>query len=840
MLIQVLQAAAIGYLPGAVAFRLPVADRARRAALEPAERLFWQVLLSLSISLSLVLALAAIGRYSFERLVGADLALAAAGALAARFRLRLGTPARRPGVAALVPLALLLLGVWRFFPSSEYVIGGKDPGTYMNEGIQIAQRGALAPVDPLIASVPPFARDLFFPSHQRSEYYSLRFMGFFIRDPDEGHVVGQFPHLFPASIALGYGLDGLSGARRTVGVWAVLGVLAVYFAGARLFGRMAAGAAAGLLAVHVIQVWFARYPNAEVVMQAMLFSALLASARAHVDGDRFFAPVAALLLGLLLFLRFDAVLGIAGVAGGLALVVLAGGKVRTSFLIVFGVAAVLAAAYLLGPMRAYAELPIVFLSNLRWWQYAAIAAGCLLIGIALALGARWPPVTSFVRSTAPGATAAVVCLAAVYALFLRQPGGKLTDYDAYALRTFTNVYFTVPGLIAALIGYALAARREFWRAPALFLTVAVFSLFFFYKVRIVPEHFWMARRFLPVILPGALLFAAAAALAGTRAGPRRARVLRGAIGGIFLVLLASQYVRAARPILEHVEYAGIIPKLEQLAAAVHDDDLLVVESRDASDTHVLALPLAYVYARNALVLASRAPDKASFALFLDWAHGRYRRVLFMGGGGTDLLSRRWAVRAVAGDRFQVPEYEVSAAGLPRSTRRKEFDYSIYEFVPAEPSSSDAPIDIDVGTRDDLNVLRFHAKEQSDGRTFRWSRGVSYLTLAALPETSREITLWMADGGRPDAAPPAAVTIALQYGAARDGSGASEQTLGTVNVTAGFKPYTLPIPAALAAAVARTNEPVRIRLASTVWVPEKVLGTPDDRDLGVMVDRVAVK
>jgi hypothetical protein len=37
-------------------------------------------------------------------------------------------------------LALVLLGIWRFFPPSEYIIGGKDPGTE-NEGIQIAQRG---------------------------------------------------------------------------------------------------------------------------------------------------------------------------------------------------------------------------------------------------------------------------------------------------------------------------------------------------------------------------------------------------------------------------------------------------------------------------------------------------------------------------------------------------------------------------------------------------------------------------------------------------------------------------------------------------------------------------
>ena len=230
----------------------------------------------------------------------------------------------RPGWEALIPIALVLLAIWRFFPSSEYIIGGKDPGVYVNEGVQIAQRGALSAPDPAIASVPNFARDLFFPSEHRTDYYSGRFMGFFIQDPEQGRVVGQFPHLFPASIAIGYGLDGLTGAQagdRRVGV---LGVLAVYFAGARFVGRAAAGAAACLLALNVIQVWFARYPNAEVVMQALLFAALLANARAHVDGDAFFAPIAGLLLGLLLFLRFDAVLGVAGVMAGLALTVVDG------------------------------------------------------------------------------------------------------------------------------------------------------------------------------------------------------------------------------------------------------------------------------------------------------------------------------------------------------------------------------------------------------------------------------------------------------------------------------------------------------------------------------------
>src|SRR5262245_34228694 len=367
-LTQLAQLALIGWLPGAAVFRLPWLDRDARASLDAEERGFWAIVLSVSLSLAIVIGLASFHRYTFRRLLVADVVVAVACLLLARGRLRLGASARRVTWTAIVPLAIVAVGIWRFFPPSEYIIGGKDPGTYMNEGIQIAQRGAIIVQDPVVASVPPFARDLFFPSYARPDYDSLRFMGFFVQDLDRGTVVGQFPHLFPASIAVGYGIDGLTGARRTVGVWAILGLLAVYFAAARLAGRAVAAAAAGLLSLHVITVWFAKYPNAEVVMQALLFAALLANARAHVDGDRFFAPVAAGLLGLLLFLRFDVVLGIIGVAAGLALGAFSGQRARVSFVATFAMLAAAACAYLLGPMRAYASGPILFLQTLPAWE----------------------------------------------------------------------------------------------------------------------------------------------------------------------------------------------------------------------------------------------------------------------------------------------------------------------------------------------------------------------------------------------------------------------------------------------------------------------------------------
>lgn len=827
---HLLQFIAVAWLPGAVVFRLPWLARERRAALPAEERAYWAIVISVAISLALVLGLAAVHRYSFTRLIIADVAIAGVLAVAARFDLRLGASARRAGVAACVPLAIALFGAWRFLPPSEYIIGGKDPGVYVNEGIQIAQRGAIAVQDPVVAAVPPFARELFFPQDTNKDYYlSLRFMGFFVRDPDRGTVIGQFQHAFPASVAIGYGIDGLTGARRAIAFWGVLGLLSVYFVGARLFGRPTGAAAAVLLALNVVQVWFARYPNIEMLLQTLLFAALLATARAQVDDDPFFAPIAGVLAALLLFARFDAVIAVAGIGIALTLAYAAGGRrPRWTFLAPLGAGLLLCVGYLGGPMWPYAQLPALYLINLPAWGHAALALALAGFAGLVLVARRSPAVPDRLTSLTPLLLTVAVAVLAAYALLWRQPGGSLAAHDAYALRTFADFYVTRAVLVAAVIGYALFARRLFWQDPAFFIVLTAFALVFFYKIRIVPEHFWAARRFVPIILPGTLLLASAAALAGARGNLLLTRAIRMPIGLVFIAVVSFWYARASKPIVNHVEYEGVIPRIQDLAAKIADDDLLIVEARDAgSDVHVFALPLAYTYARQVLVLASAAPDKRTFAAFLDSARARHRRVLFLGSGGSDLLSSRWTVEPIESVRFQIPEYDSPRNGYPRFAKQKEFDYSVYVFGP--PSAAAPATALDIGVGDDLHAVRFHAKEQSNGITFRWTQAQSFVVVNRIDAAARALVFRMDDGGRPPAAPPADVAVLI-----------GDRLLGTIQVRGPFREYEVPIPADVAAAAGGSGEPVRITLRTRTWNPLKTLGTSDDRDLGVMVDRVAVR
>ena len=238
----------VAYIPGALVFRLPIARREDRAGLAAEERLFWSIVISLALTSIVGLGLAAAGWYQFDRLLWIDGALSGTLAVVVRGRLRLPPTAPRPGWTAGVAAGLVTLAISIIFhvPPAEYVMGGKDPGTYMNEGIQIAQRGTLIYADPLVASIPPESLGLFMLEASRGRravrrdgatYHSRRFMGFYLLDPDQGTVLGQFPHLLPVWIAVGYGTNGLTGARYVVSLASILAIMAVYFCGGWLVGR---------------------------------------------------------------------------------------------------------------------------------------------------------------------------------------------------------------------------------------------------------------------------------------------------------------------------------------------------------------------------------------------------------------------------------------------------------------------------------------------------------------------------------------------------------------------------------------------------------------------------
>ena len=460
-------------------------------------------------------------------------------------------------------------------------------------------------------------------------------MGFHLRDPDAGTVTGQFPQGYPVWIAIAYGLDGVTGTRRVIAWWAILGVLAVYFAG-KPPDRTASGGRGGRPAV--------RPRHTDVVRALPEFrdrhagAAVCRAACARLRARRRGSVLRAR-RGLAARPRLvHAISGRAGCRRRRRRVAARprerpsrarrvpchddGMGCRRRHVLHDATAAVLRPACRVRAI-ARADPP-------RGASRSAVPAVCALIW-----ASRRPRVSAATRTFLPLALIAIVTVGGIYALFFREPGGRLAPHDAHAVRIFADLYFTPVAFGLALAGYALVVWRSFWRAPALILMITALSIFFFYKMRIWPEHFWLARRFLTEILPGALIFASAAMFAPvwmhevrirfaepveSRLHGNRRHCHRAARLPIPVCIVADSRHMSSTP--------GVIPRLERLASRFSDNDLVVVEARAASDLHALALPLSYIYARNVLVLSDSRPDKHAVREFLTWAHERYEQRVF--------------------------------------------------------------------------------------------------------------------------------------------------------------------------------------------------------------------
>ena len=831
----------IAYLPGALIFRIPVGRRWLRAALSAEERAFWGVAISLALSSVVALALALVDSFQLERLLLFNGGVSLTIGLFWRMKLRFGEEAPRTTRTAAAPLALLLLAAGTFFlvPPAEYINSDRDPSVYFNSGIQIAQQGSLLIDDPVVRSVPPQYREMFFPPEPAgARFDSMRFLGFYVLDGDAGTVVGQFPHLYPVWIAIAYETYGLTGARYVHGLWGVLGVLAVYLTGARLFGRRAAFAGAALLAVNVAQVWFARYFCTEMLFQVLAFGGVLAYIRAHVDGDRFFAPIAAILIGLTPFLHITGIVAIGAIGLATLLGRYGGQPFLASFALPLVVATGFAAVYYLTVLAHYT--PFWYIARFRP-EHGIVITGALAV-VALAFAAGRPAFAARVRRWLPPATTLALSILAVYALFIRVKGGLPATRDPATLYpeglyTFTFYYLQPLGLAAALAGWAVVSRQRFWPSWGFLGLAAAFAIVFLYDPHINPDHFWAGRRYVSLILPASLLLIGAAAftpvplpewrgLAWIR-GPVASR-LRLAVGVVLVAGLGWQYVQATRPILRHVEHAGMIPTVEELAGRFSPDDLLLFGNRGVSDAQAFALPLAYVYARNVLSLREWEPDPQLLRQFLDWARTRYARVFFI-GGATALQSSVTGAELVNREEARIPHYDRTLNAYPNGVVNWEFSYGIYDTLvdPRPPG----PFDLDVGGDDDLQVLGMHPRTVDErGGTYRWTTARSIVWVAGMLPDAREVTLRMSKGGRPEAGGVAEVRVSL-----------AGQPLGSITVPDdGFRPYTLAIPPELARSITSREAAAELLLETVPWVPLQVLGVPDQRELGVMLDRVEVR
>ncbi|MCU0241782.1 MAG: hypothetical protein MUF51_05110, partial [Vicinamibacteria bacterium] len=304
-LASVLSGLVLFFLTGLVA----LAWLRRRAALEfdLVEACFFVLATSVMAALWVGLVLAEISRFS---LVLAAIAIAIAGTCTWLLRPRvppapLQKTTWRSGTAALL---VLILAIALQAHPSEYLVGGRDPGTYIAAMAMIARHGTIVYRDPAVLSIPHEDVELFYRHPENPPFSWGRFMGFPLEHPSTGRVFPEFFHAFPVFGAYLFQSLGVKGALATSSVFGILGTLAFFFAVRRICDPFVALIASLLLGMNVLQVWFARYPVSETLSQFLFFTGLWAMA--HWEKQRLsgWASLAAIAFGLTLFVRIDSVL----------------------------------------------------------------------------------------------------------------------------------------------------------------------------------------------------------------------------------------------------------------------------------------------------------------------------------------------------------------------------------------------------------------------------------------------------------------------------------------------------------------------------------------------------
>jgi hypothetical protein len=839
------------FVPGLVF--LSLLPRDERDKLPWDEALFLVTSTSVMASAWVALLLAEAGR--FHLLAAAALLGGLSALVLVAFRKAASTPipggSRAAGPAALVLVLALALQA----RPSEYLFGGRDPGTYVAAMCMIGRTGGILYRDPGVLSIPKEDVELFFRNPNNPDFSWGRFMGFPLERPETGRVFPEFFHLFPAFGAYLFEAMGVKGALATPPIFGILGTLAVFFAVRRLFGEAPALLAALLLSLNVIQVWFARYPVSELLSQFLVFVTFLALSHWEEDQGTLMGCLAGAGIGLSLLVRIDGVLLLIPLIFYLVIRRASGGlsfKKAAPILAVVSFLLVHAAIHATFWSRKY----LVDIANRKYWrQSPAALAGAALFGVvALVLWRRFGKGVfgALLRHEAAlrrGLIVGVTALA-LYAYFLRPslsawaggdgndpsaallprvwaqtpgPGrlwafgvlkslgfARLAAHDAQAFLRLG--WFVSPlGLLLGVLGLLLALRR--WRSAYLFplLTTLTFSLFYFYKIRVYNDYYFALRRFAPVSVPCLLAFAAFfLGRMAARGGPGRLGA------GALALLLGGLYVRGTLPIVSFVDWKNAVRFVDDLARHFGPDDVVIFEQ--PRSIHLLSLPLWAVHNVNALELARFNPDPERLRSLVRAWRNRYRNIYFVHTYSTDLCGV--FLERVQPLAFGTFEWERAYGRPPQRPEWRSLRFTISRVVLPEELQVPPLPEVDIGGSDDVQVSGFFEKEQDGERTYRWTGTCASVFLPGA-KAGATVVITASANKRPSA-PEVRVSL-------------SGVPLGSFTLGSDWEDHALTLPPTLPLG------PLLLRLDVSAWRPAKVLpGSTDTRDLGVMVDRIRIE
>ncbi len=531
---------------------------------------------------------------------------------------------------------VLAAALYLAFPT-ESIYGGRDEGVYANHGVYIAEHGRL--------DIPyPWPEEL---TGTFADSW-VGFAGFFNTQPT---MTAQFGHLFPVWLAQAFATFGHAGLFRLNAVFAVLS-LAVFWGACRgLLPGPYALVATLFLAFNPSQLWLARITLSEMLTQLAMWSGLLLLTRALATDDRPLARWAGVFLGLSAFVRFDSLFLVPVLlASHLAVRTVEepvgrSGRVWTAVYQTALPFFALAAAYFAIFSTPYLmERP--YLGKLIAGTIVCLVALLLSTGRVVKIIRPWLTHDLFL-----GLVGAGIVGACIYAYWFRPippdvsklqfswPGYyRDVSRGHYQEDSLINLaqYLSLPVVGAGIAGWCVSLwritrHRLGTHCLPLLLTIGGFSAVYLYDHGAEPDHFWVIRHFVPMVIPGFILCAALGAawmLSHLQQG------MASVASAVVVALLVLFTVRADMLIATFAEDAGYVnqvQRVEHLVEALPSDEIIV-----ATGSTEWVTPLFISSHRPIVAIAINFSDKARQA-FATWVarQGSQQRPAYL------LLEARW-------------------------------------------------------------------------------------------------------------------------------------------------------------------------------------------------------
>jgi len=759
----------------------------------------------------------------------------------------------RPGIHEFA-LILLLLGCGvMYLRPHEYVLGSTDAGSYMNTGAAVARTGGLVVEDEWTRVLSEFGSVTLRQQPPGWLTQQLQFVGWYIDDRDPGRVIPQFYPFHPTWIAIGISLGGLPGGLLVTPVWGILSIAAVYLASRRWFGASAGLLAALLLALTPTHIWFARYPTTEPLTLLLVFSGLLAFQMLWDEPSA--GPVwgifGASVLGAAFLTRID--LPVVALAVIVAIIVrwrqgrwTKGWTAYTLTLGLFLLHALLSALLINWPYfwNTYsAVIQIVIGSSLPVLVVGLGAASLLLVGLIVLRRNRARlaayPWGRFTRSSGlRWSLIALVIALSAYAYFLRPilepvvygiswPSGN--QYPVLNGQNWVRLgwYLTPLGLLLATLGLAEILRRESFDRLGLFLAVGVLTIIqYVYNIFSTPYHIYAMRRYVPIVIPMLMIYAAVAIAAVSRV--RKAWLSRLGGGSMALVLMAG-LVYQARFVLPQRDLRGAVQQLTNLNDHLKSDAIVLIsEPTESLLADTLGVPLRFVFGHD---VATVRRDDASILPFIErmmeYAAEQSRPVQLV---AVDPIAPavRQALSLQPVEMFPMTLQMLMNTyyDYPAVIQTAYYGVEIYDVVGLRSSytlDQSQPIEIDVGTFDTPFIRTgFYGKELLPGdATMRWTAGEATLDIPLRTEEPITVNV-RAMIYRPEGVAADPVTVWL------DGERIGEFTPGETWQIFSFPAQPRPV-----------RDISSLQFQAVTFNPASLQINNDTRDLGFLVDWVKI-